>query len=151
MHTVSQATTIASSQICISKDATISPRNAAGHEAFHFWKSGQDRDAYIEAVRSNLLFTSETFLEYQSTIAQAYLGGELDLSNDRQSEKLHEELFAYLSGDIHEGTNDDFLRPMFRRYDAVKAAWRELLRQNGAGGSAFSLQGDNAAADMPQE
>ena len=73
------------------------------------------------------------------------------MTDGAQMGKLREELFAYLSGHIYESTNDGFLHTMFCRYDAVKGAWRELLRQNGADGSAFFLQGDNAAADMPQE
>lgn len=42
---------------------------------------------------------------------------------------LREELFAYISGDIHEGVNDEYLRPMFRDFEAVKQAWEELVRE----------------------
>lgn len=50
------------------------------------------------------------------------------MTDGAQMGKLREELFAYLSGHIYESTNDGFLHTMFCRYDAVKGAWRELLR-----------------------
>lgn len=127
---VPQAVTVAGRHIFISNSASLPPRNMAGHEAFHLWKNGVGRDVYIETVEDNLIFTNPDFLEYQSAIAEAYLGGEADLSNDAQVKKLREELFAYISGDIHEGVNDEFMRPMFRDFDAVKAAWNDLVEQN---------------------
>ena len=135
---VKQAVTVGRSRIFINNASTISPRNIAGHEAFHLWRSGTGRDAYIETVEDNLLFTSEAFREYQSAVAEAYLGGEADLSDPKQEAILTEELFAYISGDIHEGVYDDFLRPMFRDFDAVKAAWDELVALNS--GTKFSLK-----------
>lgn len=134
---VPQAVTVSRSHIFISKDATIPPRNIAGHEAFHLWENGVGRDAYIETVEDNLLFTSEVFQEFQSAVAEAHLGGEADLSDTKQADRLFEELFAYLSGEIHEGTNDDLLRPMFRDFDAVKAAWERLVEEN-RGGTRYS-------------
>ena len=44
--------------------------------------------------------------------------------------RLKEEVFAYISGMINVGTQEEYLRPMFRNYDAVKAAWYELIRKN---------------------
>lgn len=145
---VKQAVTVGRARIFINNAATISPRNIAGHEAFHLWRSGTGRDAYIETVEDNLLFTSEAFREYQSAIAEAYLGGEADLNNDAQMEKLREELFAYISGDIHEGVYDDFLRPMFRDFDAVKAAWNELVALNN--GTKFSLKTDSQGRKLTE-
>lgn len=130
VRAVNQSVTVDRSHIFISKNATLPPRNIAGHEAFHLWKNGVGRDAYIETVEDNLLFSSEAFLEYQSSIAETYLGGEADLANDEQMAKLREELLANISGDIHEGVNDEFMRPMFRDFDAVKAAWNDLVEQN---------------------
>lgn len=127
---VPQAVTVGGRHIFISNSASLPPRNMAGHEAFHLWKNGVGRDVYIETVEDNLIFTNPDFLEYQSAIAEAYLGGEADLANDTQVKKLREELFAYISGDIHEGVNDEFMRPMFRDFDAVKAAWNDLVEQN---------------------
>lgn len=136
---VQQAVTVDRARIFINNAATISPRNIAGHEAFHLWRSGTGRDTYIEIVEDNLLFSSEAFREYQSAIAEAYLGGDAGLNNDAQMEKLREELFAYISGDIHEGVYDDFLRTMLRDFDAVKAAWSELVTAN-ASTTRFSMK-----------
>lgn len=136
---VQQAVTVDRARIFINNAATISPRNIAGHEAFHLWRNGTGRDAYIETVEDNLLFSSEAFREYQSSVAEAYLGGEADLNNDAQMEKLREELFAYISGDIHEGVYDDFLRAMLRDFDAVKAAWNELVALN-SGKARYSIK-----------
>ena len=145
---VKQAVTVGRARIFINNAATISPRNIAGHEAFHLWRSGTGRDAYIETVEDNLLFTSEAFREYQSAIAEAYLGGEADLNNDAQMEKLREELFAYISGDIHEGVYDDFLRTMLRDFDAVKAAWNELVALNSK--TKFSLKTDSQGRKLTE-
>lgn len=139
---VPQAATLARERIIINPDATISPRNVAGHEAFHLWKSRVGREAYLDTVEENLLFTTPDFLNYQRTIAEAYLGGEADLSDDFQRARLTEELFAYISGHIHEGTNDEALRPMFRDYDAVKAAWEGLVEENRSGPLKVEEPGD---------
>lgn len=139
---VKQAVTVAQSHIFINKDASLSPREIAGHEAFHLWQSGKGRDAYIDTVEDNLLFTSEAFQKYQSTVAEAYLGEDADLANAVQADKLFEEVFAYISGHIHEGTNDEALRPMFRDYDAVKAAWEALVEENRSGPLTVEEPGD---------
>ena len=125
-----EAVTVDRSHIFIIKDTTLSPHNIAGYEIFHLWKSGTGRDAYIETPDYNLLFSSKAFQKYQSPIAEAYLGGEADLANDAQIDKLREELFACISGDIHERTNEALLRPMFRDFDAVRAAWEQLVEEN---------------------
>ena len=139
---VKQAVTVAQSHIFINKDTSLSPREIAGHEAFHLWQSGKGRDAYIDTVEDNLLFTSEAFQKYQSTVAEAYLGEDADLANAVQADKLFEEVFAYISGHIHEGTNDEALRPMFRDYDAVKAAWEALVEENRSGPLTVEEPGD---------
>lgn len=139
---VKQAVTVAQSHIFINKDASLSPREIAGHEAFHLWQSGKGRDDYIDTVEDNLLFTSEAFQKYQSTVAEAYLGEDADLANAVQADKLFEEVFAYISGHIHEGTNDEALRPMFRDYDAVKAAWEGLVEENRSGPLKVEEPGD---------
>ncbi len=134
---VSHAVTIDRARILVNENSTLPPRNVAGHEAFHLWKSGVGRDAYIEAVEDNLDFTSEAFRDYQSAVAHTLFGQEADLNDERQMFRLREELFAYLSGEIHEGANDDLLRPMFRDFDAVKAAWERLVEEN-RGGTRYS-------------
>lgn len=137
---ISQAVTIERRRILISNRASLPSKNAAGHEAFHLWGSTQAREAYANEVADNLNYSSREFVEYQAVIAEAYLGGEADLSDSTQLQKLREELFAYISGDIHEGVNDDLLRPMFHDYDAVKAAWVKLCKDNSGGEVRFSVR-----------
>lgn len=123
---IRQAVTVDGKSILVNRNADMPAKQVAGHEAFHLWKRLAAREAFVEAVEDNLIYTSPEFQQYQSAISQAYLGEEANLSNAAQYNKLREELLAYIGGDIHEGTNDDFLRPMFRDYDAVKAAWAGL-------------------------
>ena len=143
---VSHAVTIDRSRILVNENSTLPPRNVAGHEAFHLWKSGVGRDAYIETVEDNLDFTREGFRNYQSAVSYALFGEEADLSDDGQMARLREELLAYISGDIHEGTNEDALRPMFRDFDAVRAAWEQLVEEN-RGGTRYSLKSDSEALE----
>lgn len=124
---VPEAVTVESKRIFINNDVALDPHNVAGHEAFHMWRGGAERTAYIEAIENNLLFTSEAFQTYQATIAESYLGGEADLSDPEQVRQLLEEIFAYISGDLHEGGHDAELAPMFRDFDTVKAAWETLV------------------------
>ena len=149
---VPQAVTVEKERILIQRTATVSPRNVAGHEAFHLWggTSAAARGAYIDVVEENLDFASPEFLTYQSAIAQAYLGEEADLSDAGQRKRLAEELYAYLSGDIHEGTNEAELRPMFRDYDAVKAAWEALVEKEVAGHGAGQLHPEERGQAMQQ-
>ena len=137
---ISQAVTIEKRKVLISNRVSLPSKNAAGHEAFHFWGSTQARAAYADELSDNLNFSSKEFVEYQAVIAEAYLGGEADLSDSTQLQKLREELFAYISGDIHEGVNDDLLRPMFHDYDAVKAAWVKLCKDRAGGKVQFSMR-----------
>lgn len=137
---ISQAVTIERRRILISNRVSLPSKNAAGHEAFHLWGSTQAREAYANEVADNLNYSSREFVEYQAVIAEAYLGGEADLSDSTQLQKLREELFAYISGDIHEGVNDDLLWPMFHDYDAVKAAWEKLCKGNSGGEVRFSVR-----------
>ena len=145
---ISQAVTIERRRILISNRVSLPSKNAAGHEAFHLWGSTQAREAYANEVADNLNYSSREFVEYQAVIAEAYLGGEADLSDSTQLQKLREELFAYISGDIHEGVNDDLLRPMFHDYDAVKAAWVKLCKDNSGGEVRFSAR-DVGGETMP--
>lgn len=134
-----QATTLSVGRIAIDNSITLPPKNVAGHEAFHFWKGLDGRESYTETVLENLDFTSEAFQKYQSSISRVMFQGEVDLSNQGQFDQLMEEILAYLSGDIHEGTNEDALRPIFRDFDAVRTAWERLVEEN-LGKTRFSLK-----------
>ena len=151
MREVEQAVTVARSHVFISKNTTLSPRNIAGHEAFHLWKSGTGRDTYIETLEDNLQFSSEAFREYQSDIALTIFGQEADLTSPENTDKLFEELFAYISGDIHEGANEANLRPMFRDFDAVRAAWENLVEENQSTQARESRKGFSVDRELDRE
>ena len=148
-----QTTTLSVGRIAIDNNITLPPKNVAGHEAFHFWRGLDGRESCIETVLENLDFTSETFQEYQSSISRVMFQGEVDLSNQWQFDQLMEEIFAYISGDIHEGTNDAAMRPMFRDFDAVQAAWERLVEENRGGTtrSRYSLKEDRTNGADGQE
>ena len=127
---IPEAAALDYSMVVINKNATIKPREMAGHEAFHCWKNDDCRENFIDVVTDNLIFTSEEFLNFQGPIAAAYLKDEVDVTDDSQMDAFYEELFAYFGGRIHAGIYDAELCPMFRNYGAVKAAWYELIRKN---------------------
>ena len=148
---VPHAVTIDRARILVNENSTLPPRNVAGHEAFHLWKSGVGRDAYIETVEDNLDFASEAFRDYQSAVANTLFGEEADISNDTQMARLREELLAYISGDIHEGTNETMLRPMFRDFDAVQSAWEALVEENRGAQARESRKGFSVDRELDRE
>ena len=127
---IPEAAALDHSMVVINKNATIKPREMAGHEAYRCWKNDDCRENFIDVVTDNLIFTSEEFLNFQGPIAAAYLKDEVDVTDDSQMDAFYEELFAYFGGRIHAGIYDAELCPMFRNYGAVKAAWYELIRKN---------------------
>lgn len=121
--------------VAINEHFSMDPKNAAGHEAFHFWEGSNARQEFEEILRSNLIFTSEAFQDYQSLITQDYFGEEVSLDAAEDFGRLMEEISAYIAGDLHSGAHEAELRAMLRDYDAVKAAWEALTeygRRQGA-------------------
>lgn len=147
---VPQATTVEKKKILVNAAASLAPRNTAGHEAFHLWYGLSARKAFENVVTDNLIFSSKEFLGYQAVISEAYLGDEANLSDEAQYTKLTEEIIAYISGDIYEGVNDDLLRPMFRDYDAVKAAWVKLCKDNSGGEVRFQQRDSDTSGIKDQ-
>ena len=123
---VREAATI-QGMVFISNGTTIPPLDTAGHEAYHAWKGTSARTDYTDTVRENLNYGGREFLTYQQKIADAYFGGDVELSDVVQLRKFEEELFAYISGHLNCGDYESTLRAMFRDYDAVKAAWEKLV------------------------
>lgn len=74
-------------------------------------------------------FSGKELQAYVATFENKYFEGGVDLFDRAQMDLFEEELFAYISGDIHEGKNDAQLAPMFRDYAAVKTAWEALIRK----------------------
>ena len=102
------------------------PMNAAGHEAFHFWRGSNERIRFEEMLRDQIIFTSDAFMRLQQTVSEDYFGGEVFLSDELQTNNLMEEILAFISGNLHSGEHEAELRSMLRDYDAVKSAWNQL-------------------------
>lgn len=132
IRTVNQAATLGKKLVAVSEKFSMDPKNAAGHEAFHFWEGSDARQEFEELLRNNLIFTSEAFQDYQSLISQDYFGQEVSLDAEADFGRLMEEISAYIAGDLHSGAHEAELRAMFRDYDAVRAAW-EALAEYGRG------------------
>lgn len=79
----------------IDENTSLPPREIAGHEAFHFWSKSGAAEDYKNTVLENLNFTSPAFQKFQSDIAEAYLGTQADLADERQYAKLLEELLRH--------------------------------------------------------
>ena len=117
----------------INNHTTIPPLETAGHETYHARKGTSAREAYTDILRDHLNYASPAFREYQQIIADAYFEGDIDLEDGAQLQKFEEELFAYISGHLSDGSHEKMLRPMLRDYDAIRAAW-ERFRKDGADG-----------------
>ena len=74
--------------VFISNETTIPPLDTAGHEAYHAWKGTSARTDYTDTVRENLDYGSREFLTYQQKIAEAYFGGDVDVSDVAQLRKF---------------------------------------------------------------
>lgn len=91
-------------------------------------KMGDPR-VMADLLRDHLDFSGKELQAYVATFENKYFEGGVDLFDRAQMDLFEEELFAYISGDIHEGKNDAQLAPMFRDYAAVKTAWEALIRK----------------------
>lgn len=136
---IQEATTAAGRHVFIDENTSLPPREIAGHEAFHFWSKSGAAEDYKDTVLENLNFTSPAFQKFQSDIAEAYLGTQADLADERQYAKLLEELLAYISGKIHAGGQDDARRSMLRDYDSVVRAWEDLVGGRTSGQARYAL------------
>lgn len=103
-----------------------SPLETAAHEAVHFWAGSKARQAFQDVVDFELIINSDAFAEYQHIVSEAYFGGDIDVSDLAALNDFMEEFYAFIAGQIHSGEYESMLRPMFRDYDAVKAAWNQL-------------------------
>lgn len=117
--------TMAKQLVAISNHVS-SPLETAAHEAVHFWAGSKARQAFQDVVDFELIINSDAFAEYQHIVSEAYFGGDIDVSDLAALNDFMEEFYAFIAGQIHSGEYESMLRPMFRDYDAVKAAWNQL-------------------------
>ena len=130
INRIPEAATLGHQHIVVNYQFATSPRDTAGHETFHLWKSGVGREEYIGVIEDNLIYSSDAFIDFQTYIAHAYFGEDIEIADEWRMAKMREEIFAYISGQIHDGRYEAQLRLMFQNYNAVKAAWYELIRKN---------------------
>lgn len=121
------ATTIPGIAVFIHKDATIDSLEIVGHEGFHFLATLKDRARYTSVLIDNIDFASAEFIAYQTKYVQEkYFEKEVGTESD-DFYLLAEEIFAYITGDIHNGDPKGEVHKFLRDYDSVKAAWDALV------------------------
>lgn len=122
------STSVAGDAVYVRNSMKTAPMETVGHEAFHFWKHTDARIEYKEIVADNIIFVSDEFIQFQEQIAKAYFGEEVGIEDDG-ADKLTEEIYAYITGLIHAGDSKNIVRSFLRDYDAVKAAWENLIKK----------------------
>ena len=125
-HTQFEGGTMGKRLVAVNNNMSVSPLETAAHEAFHFWAGTESRFFFEDIIRDQILYTSEAFKNYEKVIADGYFGAEIDLFDANSRNVFMEELFAHIAGHIHSCEYETMLRPTFRDYDAVKAAWNQL-------------------------
>ena len=115
------------------------PIETAEHEAYHFWKHTQARMAYFAELYKNFDFDSPAAIDLLGKIDKEYIESkkanvEIDVEVDSdESVKLIEEAFAYVTGFAASGDQLGIAHKILRDFDAVKAAWDDLLKKQAAG------------------
>ena len=123
--------------VFIHKDATVDALEIVGHEGFHYLAASDNRIEYIEVLAENVDFPSETFFSYQKKyVEEKYFpkdektGKAIEIEiGSKEWALLMEEVFAYITGDIHSGDPKGEVHALLRDYDAVKAAWEKLIQK----------------------
>ena len=114
------------------------PIEAAEHEAYHFWKHTQERMDYFAELYKNFDFDSPAAIDLLGRIEKAYIESkkanvETDLEVDSdESVKLIEEAFAFVTGFTASGDQRGIAHKILRDFDAVKAAWDDLVKKQSA-------------------
>ena len=127
------ATSVAGDVVYVRNSMKTDPMETAGHEAFHFWKHTDARIEYKETVAQNIVFSSDSFIQFQKEIADAYFGEEIGIDDDAV-DKLTEEIFAYITGLVHAGDSNSIVSSFMRDYDAVKDAWGDFIKKQATSG-----------------
>lgn len=131
------------------------PIETAEHEAYHFWKHTQARMDYFAELYKNFDFDSPAAIDLIGKIEKAYIESqkadvEIDVEVDSdESVKLIEEVFAYVTGFAASGDQLGIAHKILRDFDAVKAAWDDLIKkqattQKGQQYSSQEIDADNA-------
>ena len=114
------------------------PIETAEHEAYHFWKHTQARMDYFAELYKNFDFDSPAAIDLLGKIEKAYIESqkanvEIDVEVDSdESVKIIEEAFAYVTGFAASGDQLGIAHKILRDFDAVKAAWDDLIKKQTA-------------------
>ena len=103
VQSVMQTASAKGKLVLIGPEVFGDPLNAAGHEAFHFWRGTEMRTAFEDILGDQIVFTSEEFEKVHQAISEDYFGGEVFLSDELQANGLLEEIYAYIAGHLHSG------------------------------------------------
>lgn len=125
----SEATTIRGDAVYINNAVLLNAKEVAGHEAYHFWDSSDERSFYTEVLTDNIDFSSKQFASFISKIGDGYSLDDAEIGS-KQWEELMEEVCAYISGFIHSGNNVDLVMPFIRDFAEVKAAWNAFANSH---------------------
>ena len=120
-------------------NATVNSMEIVGHEGFHFLATTEARESYISVLVDNIDFASAEFIAYQTNYVQEKYFEEVVGTEGEEFDLLTEEIFAYITGDIHSGDPNGEVHKFLRDYDAVIAAWDDLIKKQ-ATDSLYSSQ-----------
>jgi len=122
----------------IRKDLKASPKNTAGHEAYHFWRGQPERMQYTAVVRLGIQWTLDKVSSLDQFVNEKYFHGKFDLFDEtaqdyKKNLTLYmEEMVAYITGDLHAGED---VNEYLDNIDEVKGAWQTLIEQMKGDGS----------------
>ena len=118
--------------VFIHKDAVVDALEIVGHEGYHYLWGSADRIDYKEVVAANVDFSSKAFIDYQQKyVGDIYFAEDVEIGS-KDWDTLMEEIFAYITGDIHNGDPKGEVHAFMRDYDAVKTAWDILVKNQSA-------------------
>lgn len=113
--------------VFIHKGATVDALEIVGHEGYHYLAGTADRDVYNEVLAANVDFASKAFVDYQQKyVGDIYFAEDVEIGS-KEWNTLIEEIFAYITGDIHNGDPKGEIYKFLRDYDTVKTAWESLI------------------------
>ena len=135
--------------VFIRHNATTDAAEIVGHEGYHYLYATDSRTAYADVLNANVNFASKAFIDYQQKyVGVNYFVDDVEIGSKEWS-TLMEEIFAYITGDIHNGDPKGEVHKFLRDYDAVKAAWDDLIKKQ-ATDSRYSSQENDLDSDGKQ-
>ena len=142
------AATINRAAVGIANSIQVSPRETAGHEAYHFWRSRASRDNYTALVMDEVQWTGQEFSTLYDHINEQYFEGAFDMDDPAQYRVFEEELVAYISGQLHNGED---LSGLLGNPAVVQSAWEALVEENRSTQARESRKGFSVDRELDRE